>query len=167
MDYMEGERLDKVCNGLPEEEKLDLVDLKGEYIGSLDRGTAIYGRRFNLEGGPFDMEVEFIHFLLSDTLRVAPQILRDIASCSLRTDHKAVFTLGDFALRNINAKDGQVMGLLGWENSGWYPEYWEYVRTLNGSDHRLSWYNYAGQIFPNCYEAEYINDRFLGSLLRH
>jgi len=178
MDYIEGERLDKVWNGLLDEQKLDLAGqlkrilcelrgLKGQYIGSLYRGKAVDGRRFDVEGGPFETEVQFNQFLLSDTLSSTPTILRDIASRSLSTDHDIVFTHGDFAPRNIIVRDGQVVGILDWEYSGWYPEYWEFVKTFNAADHRVSWYNYVGLIFPTCYEAEYINDRFLGSILRH
>jgi aminoglycoside phosphotransferase (APT) family kinase protein len=178
MDYIEGERLDKVWNGLLDKQKLELADqlkgilselrsLKGEYIGSLDRGKAIDGRRFDFEGGPFETENEFNHFLVSDTFSSTPTILKNIALRSLRTDHELVFTHGDFAPRNIIVKDGQVAAVLDWENSGWYPEYWEFVKTFNAADHRVNWYNYVGLIFPKCYETEYINDRFLGSILRH
>ncbi|KAH9212274.1 hypothetical protein DL95DRAFT_391742 [Leptodontidium sp. 2 PMI_412] len=103
MGYIEGERLDKVWNGLPEEEKLDIADqlkgilselrsLKGEYIGSLHCGKAIDGRRFGFEGGPFDTEEEFNRFLLSDTFSSTAKILRDIAFRSLQRDHELVFT---------------------------------------------------------------------------
>jgi aminoglycoside phosphotransferase (APT) family kinase protein len=178
MDYVEGVSLDTVWNWLPEEQKLDLADqlkgllselrsLKGQYIGSLHRGKASDGRRFDLKGGPFDTEDEFNHFLLSDRLKATPTILHDIALRSLRTDHEIVFTHADFTPRNIMVKDGRVVALLDWEYSGWYPEYWEFVKTFNAADHRVNWYNYVGLIFPKCYKTEYINDRFLGSILRH
>lgn len=86
---------------------------------------------------------------------------------SLKSDHGIVFSHGDFAPRNIMVKDDRVVGLLDWEYAGWYPEYWDFVKSFNASDHRISWYNYVEHIFPQCYETEYINDRFLGSILRH
>lgn len=179
MEYIEGERLDKVWNGLPEEQKLALADerkrvlselraLKGQYIGSLDRGQAIDGRRFDFMGGSFDTESDFNQFLLSDTVRSCPTILRDIASRSLRTDHEIVFTHGDFAPRNMLVKDERIAAILDWEDSGWYPEYWEYVKSFNSPDyHRVNWHNYVEHIFPICYEKEYISDCFLRPLLRH
>jgi aminoglycoside phosphotransferase (APT) family kinase protein len=134
MDYIEGERLDKIWNGLLEDQKLDIANqlkmilselrgLKGQYIGSLNRGSATDGRRFDFKGGPFDTENEFNHFLLSDMLSSTPSILRNIASRALRTDHQIVFSHSDFAPHNIIVKDGKVAGILDWEYSGWYPEY--------------------------------------------
>jgi aminoglycoside phosphotransferase (APT) family kinase protein len=178
MDYVEGYPLDKVWNQLSKEQKLDIAsqlrailtelrELKGSYVGSLNRGKAVDGRRSDFEGGPFDTEVEFNNFLLSDTIPSCPNILRDIARRSLRTDHEIVFTHGDFHPRNILVKDGRVVGLLDWEYSGWYPEYWEFVKTFVSADHTIDWYDYVKLIFPKCYEAEFINDRFLGTILRH
>lgn len=178
MEYIEGERLDKVWNQLPQEQKLDIASqlkgmlselrsLEGHYIGSVNNGEAIDGRRFNFSGGPFDTETTFNQFLLSDIYTSTATILRDIALRSLRSDHKIVFTHGDFAPRNIMVKNGTITGILDWEYSGWYPEYWEFVKSFNAADHRVNWYNYAEFIFPTCYETEYINDRFIGSLLRH
>ncbi|KAG0645129.1 hypothetical protein D0Z07_9187 [Hyphodiscus hymeniophilus] len=178
MEYVPGERLDMVWNTLPEEQKLSLADelkgilaelraLKGQYIGSLNRGHAIDGRKFDFAGGPFLTEGSFNQFLLSDALKATPTVLRDIALRALRTDHEIVFTHSDFAPRNMIVKDGKIAGILDWEYSGWYPEYWEFVKTLNAADHRVNWYNYLGLIFPTCYETEYINDRFLGSIVRH
>ena len=178
MEYIQGERLDKIWSTLLEEQKLALADelngilselrgLKGQYIGSLSQGQAIDGRKFDFVGGPFDTEGAFNQFLLSDTFRSTPTILHDIALRSLRTDHEIVFTHSDFAPRNMIIKDGKIAGILDWEYSGWYPEYWEFVKTFNAADHRVNWYDYVGLIFPTCYETEYINDRFLGSILRH
>ncbi|KAH9217382.1 hypothetical protein DL95DRAFT_295397, partial [Leptodontidium sp. 2 PMI_412] len=85
----------------------------------------------------------------------------------LRIDHEIVFTHADFTPRNMIVKDGRVVALLDWEYSGWYLEYWEFVKTFKGADHRCTWYNYVEAIFPVCHETEYINDRFLRSILRH
>ncbi|KAG4426858.1 hypothetical protein IFR04_000289 [Cadophora malorum] len=178
MEYIRGERLDKVWKGLPQEEKLGLAEelrrilselrgLKGQYIGSINHGEAIDGRKFDIRGGPFETEAAFNQFLLSDTFPSTATILRDIASRSLRTDHEIIFAHGDFAPRNIMVADGKITGILDWEYSGWYPEYWDFVKSFNAADHRIDWYNYVERIFPICYETEYINDRYLGSLLRH
>ncbi|OTA62207.1 hypothetical protein K449DRAFT_405600 [Hypoxylon sp. EC38] len=46
----------------------------------------------------------------------------------------AVFTHGDIAPRNIMVNDsGSITGLIDWENSGWYPDYWEYANIQKPS----------------------------------
>jgi hypothetical protein len=176
MEFIEGEKLDVVWNTLSKEQKLDIANqlrgilvelrsLKGQYIGSLNRGKAFDSRMLTIEGGPFETEEEFNQFLLSDTR--GPQYLHDIASRSLRTDHEIVFTHGNFAPRNIIIKDGRVVGILYWEMAGWYPEHWEFLQTLAGPALRNDWYAYLEYIHPKSYEPEYIANKFLGSLLRH
>lgn len=32
-------------------------------------------------------------------------------------------------MRNILVRDGKLSGIVDWENSGWYPEYWEYTKA--------------------------------------
>ncbi|RWA08939.1 hypothetical protein EKO27_g6170 [Xylaria grammica] len=47
---------------------------------------------------------------------------------------KAVFTHGDIAPRNIMVNDSaSITGLIDWENSGWYPEYWEFANIQKPS----------------------------------
>lgn len=45
--------------------------------------------------------------------------------------HQILFTHGDLRLQNIMVKDGCVSGVLDWEFSGWYPEYWEFSKALH------------------------------------
>jgi aminoglycoside phosphotransferase (APT) family kinase protein len=68
-----------------------------------------------------------------------------------------VFTHGDLAPRNIIVKDGKIAALLDWEVSGWYPEYWEYVKFFRAgtSDVRDMW-RYAEDIFPERYDDELV-----------
>lgn len=43
----------------------------------------------------------------------------------------SVFTHGDIRPGNILVnKQSQVVGLLDWENAGFYPDYWEYAMTM-------------------------------------
>ena len=63
--------------------------------------------------GPFKSEAEFNHILRCGAL---PDITH-------RTGHAIVFTHADLNMRNILV-DGGEPGLVDWENSGWYPEYW-------------------------------------------
>jgi len=59
-----------------------------------------------------------------------------------------VFTHGDVAPRNIMVDEvGNITGILDWEKSGWYPDYWEYVYVHSyGSD--IDWRNWMDQTAP-------------------
>ncbi len=77
---------------------------------------------------------------------------------SMREDHRMVMTHGDLHPRNIMVKldadetsggggsgDVRVTALIDWELSGWYPEYWEFVKALSTVDVRgplADWYQY-------------------------
>ena len=47
----------------------------------------------------------------------------------------SVFTHGDVAPRNImfDLDTQRITGIIDWENSGWYPDYWEYANILKPS----------------------------------
>jgi aminoglycoside phosphotransferase (APT) family kinase protein len=178
MDFIEGDRLDKVWNSLPEATKLSLAaqvnsmlvqlrSLRGRYIGAVNNDKAIDSRRYDLEGGPFETEAQFNEFLLSDAYPQVPKCFLKMAERSLLTNHAIVFTHGDLAPRNILVREGKVVAVLDWENAGWYPEYWEFVKTFNALDQRCNWYDYVDKIFPVRYEQEFMNDRFVGTLIRH
>lgn len=178
MEYIEGDPLDKVWKDLPEEQKLAIVKqvrgficemrtLKGSYIGAIDHGKADDSRMQSIKGGPFDDEHGFNEFLLSDLLKACPKFLAEIAMRSLRTDHEIVFTHGDISPRNIMVKNGEVVALLDWEFAGYYPEYWEYIKSFRAPDYRITWHNYIDHMFPQAYESEYIYDFFLSKIVRH
>ncbi|KAK8043485.1 Aminoglycoside phosphotransferase [Apiospora rasikravindrae] len=44
--------------------------------------------------------------------------------------HDIVMTHNDFAPRNILVRGSTVVAILDWEYSGFYPEYWEYCKSL-------------------------------------
>lgn len=179
MEFIEGERLDKIWNSLPEEQKKNIAaqindylfqlrSLHGRYIGGMNRNPAIDSRRYGLEGGPFESESQFNEFLLSDAYPQVPKCFLKMAEHSLLTNHEIIFAHGEIAPRNILVREGRVVAVLDWENAGWYPEYWDFVKSFNALDGRCaSWYDWAERVFPVGYEQEFINDRFVGTLVRH
>lgn len=52
---------------------------------------------------------------------------------------RAVLTHGDLVPRNILVRDGNVVGLVDWEMSGFYPEYWEYAKAHFFADYDHPW----------------------------
>jgi aminoglycoside phosphotransferase (APT) family kinase protein len=127
MDYMPGKPLDQVWDNMDPNQKLSIAqelhdyvaqlrDLKGDYIGAVDRGKAIIGR--SLEGGPFDSEKLFNEFILSDIVQKAPDLLRHYAKYALEENHEIVFTHADLAPRNILVdEEGHVTAILDWEDA--------------------------------------------------
>ncbi|KAL4875144.1 kinase-like protein [Aspergillus karnatakaensis] len=148
---------------------LQLRELKGDgkYIGSLGGGKAIIGYIARLEGGPFESEEEFNQFVLSDLLRGIPDLMRHYAKYALTTGHEIVFTHADLAPRNIMVDDtGRVTGIIDWEESGWYPEYWEHNKAMRDFKPMPNWPEYLARIVPPQYEKEYIGFSWLSRLLR-
>ncbi|RDB15339.1 hypothetical protein Hypma_004681 [Hypsizygus marmoreus] len=83
--------------------------------------------------GPFTSVKDFHEFLGHDYMRTAENCreYRAVFEECARRSYKTMFTHGDLAPRNILVKDAKIVGLIDWEVSGWYPEYWEYVRLRN------------------------------------
>ncbi|KAI1473445.1 kinase-like protein [Daldinia eschscholtzii] len=79
--------------------------------------------------GPFSTEAEFNKILKSPHI---PDVVH-------RDGHKIVFTHGDINLRNVlvDEKSGRLSGIVDWETSGWYPDYWEYTKAHYAT--RLKW----------------------------
>lgn len=179
MDYIPGETLEHAWGSLKQQQKLavarqlrgyvsQLRSLKGNHIGALGDGPAIIGKHMRLEGGPFASEQLFNRFILEDIVSQAPNLLRHCASFALEEGHEIVFTHGDLNPRNIIVdSEGRVAGILDWEYSGWYPEYWEYTSALHLLKPVPDWPEYLPTILPQGYEKEYIGMTFLGLLLRH
>ena len=144
-----------------------LRDLKGDYIGAIDRGKAKIGQIASIEGGPFDSEQQFNEFILGDIVESAPDIQRHYAKFALIDDHGIVFTHADFSPRDILVEGGRVTAILDWEYAGWYPEHWEYIQALRQLKPMTDWPEYLSCILPPRFEREYIGMSFLAHLLRH
>ncbi|RMD39713.1 hypothetical protein DV735_g5420, partial [Chaetothyriales sp. CBS 134920] len=177
MEMIEGETLEKIWDGLTEQERhgyalqlRQVVDqlhsLEGSYIGSLEGGPAVDARRFRNYGGPFADETEFNKFLLSNTISKAPPIYRKMVESILSDQtHRIVFTHGDLTPTNIMVKEGRIVGIIDWENAGWYPEYWEFLQFLRGM--YRNYRDYGDVIFEKLYPVAFMTDHLLGYLTKH
>ncbi|KAI0772390.1 kinase-like protein [Trametes elegans] len=85
--------------------------------------------------GPFKDQLEFKEaiFAQASGFRYRHRIpaLRRLAAPVHAKQHRVLFTHADLAARNILIKDGRLAGIIDWEFSGWYPEYWELVAMEN------------------------------------
>lgn len=144
MNYIEGEPLDKVWPTLSSPQKKDIahqlrrilvairsLEPDSATIGSCNGGPVRDCRRISeYVGGPFADEQSFNEFVF-DLVRTTPTGIRNALKKRLRTNHRVVFSHGDLCQHNIIVKDNQIKGLLDWEYSGWYPEYWEYIKFFD------------------------------------
>ena len=114
---------------------------EGQLLGSLSGRCRDIRTSDRYTESPVHDETAFNEFLLSSPQSRVSNSYKSWIKSMLRTDHRIVFTHGDFHPRNImvvDLEDGGVSlsGILDWEASGLYPEYWEYLKALNTRDTR-------------------------------
>jgi len=161
MSYIEGDPLAKVWPHLSHELKgsiqsqlggilqcLRRMPLQSKYLGSGDPSLCRDLRRHvRTSEGSISTETEFKAFLVSTHRELNPVYL-DLITSTLSTSHQIVMTHSDLRPENILVLHTapntiKITGLVDWELSGAYPEYWEYVKALAGVSWSLSdWYLY-------------------------
>ncbi|KAG6199657.1 hypothetical protein E4U35_006546 [Claviceps purpurea] len=114
---------------------------------------------------PIKSVVEFEDFIFKGSTTATPiyiGLLRGLMPLS----NKIVFTHGDIRPANIMVRrdDGtwRVTAIIDWETSGFYPEYWDAVKSTNSltSGEHFDWYKYIPQsISPNRYPVPWLVDR--------
>lgn len=124
------------------------MPLQSNYLGSGDpplcRDLRRHGRT---SAGTISTEMEFKAFLVSPPRELNPVYL-DLITSTLSTCHQIVMTHSDLRPENIIAlytspNTIRITGLIDWELSGAYPEYWEYVKALADVRWSLSdWFSY-------------------------
>lgn len=169
MGYVQGQSLDTLWPEMSVDQKTDIarqlrvivdkmrsVAPPGNLISACD-GSEIRDTRvhFTYHSPPCQDEKAFNEFLLSGLYEDTPSLVREALSRRLRTDHRIVFTHCDLTPRNILVQDGKIQGLVDWEDSGWYPEYWEYVKFFQRTADK-DWKQYAEEIFSELYHDELV-----------
>ncbi|KAL2397745.1 hypothetical protein ABEF93_004202 [Exophiala dermatitidis] len=104
--------------------------------------------RSNPRFGPFKSIQEF-HLWLREGLKAEqPPCRQNIQEWREAQDMIAmqdepypplVFTHGDLNPFNILVRGAQLVGIVDWEFSGWYPHYWEYTSAWCGNRTREAW----------------------------
>ncbi|KAK2787593.1 hypothetical protein FQN53_005043 [Emmonsiellopsis sp. PD_33] len=70
----------------------------------------------------------------------------------------SVFTHADIAPRNIMVDERhQITGLVDWEYSGWYPDYWEYAQIMRPSCLNRDWQAWMDATAPQKWDLSGIN----------
>ena len=181
MENVEGESLDKAWPRMtPDEKKIVILELKdfvcqmrkiphpSNHIGSVDGGPAIDSRQLStISGGPFKSEAQFNQWQLAQLSSHVPRSRCDIYESMFKTDHDIVFSHGDLAFHNILVKHGHITAIIDWECAGWYPEHWDYCKTLSflsGTDEE---YRCCREVFERAYHEEYLVDSWFTKDVRH
>lgn len=146
MQYIEGATLEDVWQDLEDIDRDTVVEqlrcymdelrnFKGTFIGSID-GTVCNDPYFYHAiggNGPFPDENEFNQGIVEAMRDDRSTCLLEKASelwLKNMNGHESVLTHNDLEPRNILIDGSEVVGILDWENAGYYPEYWEYCKTL-------------------------------------
>jgi len=162
MEYIDAPSLAEMWPTMSFSEKKRIVSQMGGYLRELrslrsphpgmveavDR-TGCYDMRLQIEPfGPFTVEEYHAHFGYDYIRKQAeryPQFQADFERCNGRK-YNTVFTHGDLAPRNILVKDGEIVGIIDWECSGWYPEYSEYTTSWFSNMDCLEWWDMLGEV---------------------
>ncbi|KAK8097719.1 uncharacterized protein PG998_013205 [Apiospora kogelbergensis] len=115
----------------------ELRSIKGSFIGAVD-GSACDDQFFCASPwsyGPYRTEEKFNEGLCQawSKDREDEEAFTLLLCQMQRTTmhgHDIVMTHNDFAPRNILVRGSTVVAILDWEYSGFYPEYWEYCKSL-------------------------------------
>jgi tRNA A-37 threonylcarbamoyl transferase component Bud32 len=185
MEFVQGDLLRKIWKSISVQEKNAIVDEWRDYIhqmrqipysksaiGSVIGGPAIDRRQFGAaSGGPFASETEFNDWQLAQLVNGTPFPNRDMFAAIMRETerhHRVLFAHGDLATHNIIVRDGRIAAIIDWEFSGWYPEHWDYCKTmsfLGGTDED---YLVGQKVYDEkCYPVEYCMDFWFMRYLRH
>ncbi|KAH9855450.1 kinase-like protein [Lenzites betulinus] len=138
----------------------------GRSICSLD-GDALNDARFTGFGlvGPFANEDAFNERLIQTTANYNEFATLPEVRARLRVDHAVVFTHGDIAPRNIMVKGDTIVALLDWEQAGWYPEHWEFMKAVwcppSPKSEGDVWIEVVEDLFDKDYKAEWEVERYL------
>ncbi|KAJ7650857.1 kinase-like domain-containing protein [Roridomyces roridus] len=176
MDYVDGIELEVAWKTLGPQERLAVVHQLRDYIGQLralkpphpGAVEAVNGglcHDFRVRGGEgfrFDTVSEFQlllgrSWILENKRDKYERHASALQRCASRTC-RTVFTHCDLAPRNILVSGSRIVGIVDWEMSGWYPEYWEYTQAYfsNLRDTEDFWELFEKEGVPERYPDELI-----------
>lgn len=191
MERIEGEELPKVWRSLSKEslegifsqlrkifqELRTLRPLPGTGVESCVGGSLYDSRipRGNPRFGPFRTIPEFHSWLRRDLKpedlkdREKDQDWHDLQDMISKQDGQwppPCFTHGDINPFNILVREGKVVGIIDWEFSGWYPDYWEYTSAWFGNITRTEWQSMLDRILdrphPEVFRMDDVRNKWWG-----
>ncbi|RDB18662.1 hypothetical protein Hypma_014699 [Hypsizygus marmoreus] len=140
MDYIHGNTLERLWDGLNESTRGTMFSQLGEYLcqlralenpssrpGPVD-GSCCSGRWFGLwDAGPFTAYDDLVQWLNHKR-----DVAGNYACDSFTTEgYRLVFTHQDLAPRNLILDEASRLWILDWGMAGWYPTYFEYASVAS------------------------------------
>ncbi|KAJ3984097.1 kinase-like protein [Lentinula detonsa] len=113
--------------------------------------------------GPFPNESAFNDHLILAAEPYMDETTLPAIRARMRDDHRICFTHGDLAPRNIFVEGDTVTAIIDWEESGWYPEYWETVKGMWSTIKDPEWHEAVRFIMGGDFEADWRLDRELSN----
>ena len=181
MESVDGIPLQYVWRELNAQQRLHIVTQLRDYVAQLrtlkppsavSSGTisSLYGQPYRdsrlssgAPVGPFPSEGALNDFLIDVADRWIDKGLTVDTRRKMRNDHRIVFTHGDLAPRNILVKGDEVVALIDWEESGWMPEHWEFIKAMwcTGLEDDATWDEAVFGFLTREYETDWKIDREL------
>lgn len=121
-----------------------------------------------IESGPFSSEQAFNEWQLAQLHDTAMPLQRDVYEAMHHlTAHNVVFSHGDPPFHNILVRNGRITGILDWEYAGWFPEHWDFCKSMQFFGATDEQYNFCKKAFGKAYLTEYFLDTWFNRSVRH
>ncbi|PYH92219.1 kinase-like protein [Aspergillus ellipticus CBS 707.79] len=137
-------------------------------IASVDAGP-LYDCRVpgpTIRFGPFKSMQDF-HRHLRTGMDFDPELDHEVQE--LMRQHKKewplVFTHGDLSSLNVMVREDDVVGIIDWETSGWYPSYWEYTTACQVNPQNSFWADEIDKFLtpmPEELAMEHLRQKYFG-----
>ncbi|KAF2678982.1 kinase-like protein [Lentithecium fluviatile CBS 122367] len=129
MEFIEGDVLNDVWDEFSLDQKMDIIQQLRRFFSQLRHIKGAFIGAY----GPYEDEHAFNQGIATALQRSQHgawvNMVSDMVLKSLH-GHEVVMTHGGFCPRNIIVQGTKVVAVLDWGLSGYYPEYWEYVKAL-------------------------------------
>lgn len=181
MEFLDGEKLESVWPNLSPAERESICSELHEYlcqmrrtlppanlIGSVTGGPAVDRRSLGaVKGGPFSCEEDFNKWQLEQLRENTPLLNQEMYAAMHRTHHRIVFSHGDLGFHNILVRDGHITAILDWEYSGWYPEHWDFCKSLQFFAGTDELYLFCKKAYNQQYLSEFYMDTWFTREVKH
>lgn len=140
-------------------------------IGGIN-GSKLYDPRIpgGVQGfGPFASVHDF-HTFLSHSIDYSPENPAEVNALLemyRNSSHSPRFTHGDLSSQNILVNGDEIVGIVDWTTSGWYPDYWEYTMALNTNTYNEFWKDEISKVldkYSQEIEMERLRRKFFSSM---